>query len=104
MNSHRGSNDADAASVGGEGTRSVRGVYESSLCVAWEPRGRVCRVLTSNFEPEYVEESFRGDLEGRAARRPGIGVRVVGGEGFARQRLSQDVPGAPQRVRAAEHE
>ena len=79
----------------------------TSLCVAWEPRGRVCCVLTSNFEPEYVEESFRGDLEGRAARRSGVvrvGLRVVGGEGLARQRLSQDVPGAPQRVRAAEHE
>jgi hypothetical protein len=103
MNSHRGSNEADAASVGGERARGQSEEF-TSLCVAWEPRGRVCRVLTSNFEPEYVEESFRGDLEGRAARRSGVGLRAVGGEGFARQRLSQDVPGAPQRVRAAEHE
>ena len=76
--------------------------FTSVVCASVASRGRERR--TSNFEPEYVEESFRGDLEGRAARRPGIGVRVVGGEGFARQRLSQDVPGAPQRVRAAEHE
>ena len=76
--------------------------FTSPVCASRASRGRERR--TSNFEPEYVEEPFRGDLEGRAARRPVIGLSVVGGEGFARQRLSQDVPGAPQRVRAAEHE
>ena len=55
--------------------------------------------LTSNLEPEHVEETLRGHLQGRAPRRSAL-VRI----GEPLELLAQDVSRAAKRVGAAEHE
>ena len=122
MNSHRGSNDADAARVRtGRVVSRVRGVEtrsqnsqprrkkpkskrEGSLCVARTDEGTS---LTSNLEAEHVEQPLRGHLQGHAPRRSaivrvGASARVVVRDPL--ELLAQNMSRPAKRVGAAEHE
>ncbi len=122
MNSHRGSNDADAARVRtGRVVSRVRGVKlaaktrsQNTNTREIQTRGEFVRratdeetSLTSNLEAEHVEEPLRGNLQGHAPRRSAL-VRVGASAAVVVREplelLAQDVSRAAKRVGAAEHE
>lgn len=130
MNSHRGSNDADAARVrtGADGARGQSGSRGETRSQNSQPklsqpkyntreiqtRGEFVRratdeetSLTSNLEAEHVEEPLRGHLQGHAPRRSAL-VRVGASAAVVVREplelLAQDVSRAAKRFGAAEHE